>query len=83
MEHVVVQTGYHVAAARILKDALWMWKLAMIMILAHQITFAIPHFLARHARIGETLYVLILLFLHFRLSTRRQLAQKTWTFSNV
>jgi hypothetical protein len=81
MEHVVIQAGCHVAAASRLKPALWMWNLAMIV--GHQIAFAIQHFLAKRARIGVTLYVLLQLFLPLGLSIQQKHAQKTWTFLNV
>jgi hypothetical protein len=51
--------------------------------MAHQIAFAILHFLAKRAKTGEIPFVLKLLSLRLRPSIRQQHAQKTRTLSNV
>jgi hypothetical protein len=79
----VKHTGCHVAVASHLNPALLMQNLVMVTKMAHQITFAIQHFLVKLARIGAIPFVLNLMSIHFRPYVLQQHAPKTWTLSNV
>jgi hypothetical protein len=83
MERVVKHTGCHVAAASHLNHAQLAWNLAMMKKMAHQITFVIPHFLAKHVKTGKIPFALNLLSLRLSRSIRHQLAQNTWMLSNA